>query len=141
MASGNDKPQETAAPSASTLSGSETARARSIATRLTETEFGEVEAAAANTGKKVAEWLREAALAHARASAGVEEQTDPILLAEIMGMRSLMLNLFARASEGPLTTEDLRKMSAYSDSIKEQRAHDYMAQRRRRKSSKTTDKP
>jgi hypothetical protein len=139
MASGNDKPQETAAPSASTLSG-ETARARSIATRLTETEFGVVEAAAADAGKKVAEWLREAALAHARASAGAAEQTDPILLAEIMGMRSLMLNLFARASEGPLTTDDLRKMSAYSDSIKEQRAQDYMAQRRRRNSPKTTDK-
>ena len=78
----------------------ETSRARSIATRLTDAEFGEVEAAAADAGKKVAEWLREAALAHARASAGAEEQTDPILLAEIMGMRSLMLNLFARASEG-----------------------------------------
>jgi hypothetical protein len=136
MASGNDKPQETATPSASTVSANETSRAKSIATRLTEAEFGEVEAAAAANGKKVAEWLREAALAHARASAGVEEQTDPILLAEIIGMRSLMLNLFARASEGPLTTDDLRKMSAYSDSIKEQRALDYMAQRRRRNSPK-----
>jgi hypothetical protein len=141
MASDNDKPRETSLPSASTVSGNETSRARSIATRLTETEFGEVEAAAANTGRKVAEWLRDAALAHARASAGPEEQTDPILLAEIMGMRSLMLNLFARASEGPLTTEDLRKMSAYSDSIKEQRAQDYMAQRCRWASPKTTDKP
>jgi uncharacterized protein (DUF1778 family) len=139
MASGNDKPQETATPSATTVSANENSRAKSIATRLTEAEFGEVEAAAAANGKKVAEWLREAALAHARAA--VEEQTDPILLAEIMGMRSLMLNLFARASEGPLTTEDLRKMSAYSDSIKEQRAQDYMAQRRRRNSPKTTDKP
>jgi hypothetical protein len=133
MASNNDMPQETSSPSASTVSGNETSRARSIATRLTDAEFGEVEAAAADAGKKVAEWLREAALAHARA--GAEEQTDPILLAEIMGMRSLMLNLFARASEGPLTTEDLRKMSVYSDSIKEQRAQDYMAQRRRRNSA------
>ena len=139
MASGNDKPQETSLPSASTVSGNETSRARSIATRLTETEFGGVEAAAANAGKKVAEWLREAALAHARA--GAEEQTDPILLAEIMGMRNLMLNLFARASEGPLTTEDLRKMSAYSDSIKEQKAQEFMAQRLRRSGIKSTVKP
>ena len=97
-----------------------------------------MEAAAANAGKKVAEWLREAALAHARAG---QEHTDPILLAEIMGMRSLMLNLFARASEGPLTTEDLRKMSAYSDSIKEQKAQEFMDQRRRRNSIKSTVKP
>jgi hypothetical protein len=90
-------------------------------------------------GRKVAEWLRDAALAHARA--GQEEQTDPILLAEIMGMRTLMLNLFARASEGPLTAEDVRKMSAYSDSIKEQKAQELMAQRRRRNSPKSTVKP
>jgi len=139
MASSNDKPHETIMPSPSTGPSNETSRARSIATRLTETEFGEVEAAAANAGKKVAEWLRDAALAHARA--GQEEQTDPILLAEIMGMRALMLNLFARASEGPLTTEDLRKMSAYSDSIKEQKAKEFMAQRLRRNSIKTTVKP
>jgi hypothetical protein len=139
MASDNDKPQETSLPSASTVSGNETSRARSIATRLTDAEFGEVEAAAANAGKKVAEWLRDAALAHARA--GQEEQTDPILLAEIMGMRNLMLNLFARASEGPLTTEDLRKMSAYSDSIKEQKAKELMAQRLRRNGIKSTVKP
>jgi len=138
MASANDKPHETTLPSSSPVSANETSRARSIATRLTETEFGEVEAAAVNAGKKVAEWLRDAALAHARA--GQEEQTDPILLAEIMGMRSLMLNLFARASEGPLSTEDLRKMSAYSDSIKEQKAKEFMAQRLRRNSPKTTDK-
>ena len=141
MASGNDKPQETAVPSASTVSGNDTSRARSIATRLTETEFKEIEAAAANAGKKVGEWLRAAALAHARSSSGADEQTDPILLAEIMGMRSLMLNLFARASEGPLSTEDLRKISAYSDSVKEQKAQDYMAQRRRRNSLRNTKEP
>ena len=139
MTSANNKPHETILPSSSPVSANETSRARSIATRLTEAEFGEVEAAATDAGKKVAEWLRDAALAHARA--GQEEQTDPILLAEIMGMRTLMLNLFAKASEGPLTTEDLRKMSAYSQSIKEQKAQEFMAQRLRRNSIKSTVKP
>jgi hypothetical protein len=139
MASSNDKPHEAILPASSSVSANETSRARSIATRLTDAEFGEVEAAAANAGKKVAEWLRDAALAHARA--GQEEQTDSILLAEILGMRSLMLNLFARASEGPLTTEDLRKMLAYSDSTKEQKAKEFMAQRLRRNGIKSTVKP
>jgi hypothetical protein len=58
-----------------------------------------------------------------------------------MGMRALMLNLFARASEGPLTTEDLRKMSAYSDSIKEQKAQEFLAQKLRRNSIQGTFKP
>ena len=138
MASSIDKTQTIAQPASGSPSN-ETARGRSIATRLTDAEFGEVEAAAGIAGKKVGEWLREAALAQAR-GAHHDEQTDQILLAELMGMRSLMLNLFARASEGPLTTDDLRKMSAYSDSIKEHRAQDYMAERRRRNSPKPTDK-
>jgi hypothetical protein len=138
MASSNEKPPKTVLPSPPTGSANETSRAKSIATRLTDAELGEVEAAAAIAGKKVAEWLRDAALTHARA--GQEEQTDPVLLAEIMGMRNLMLNLFAKASQGPLSVEDVPKMSAYSDSIKEQKAEEFLTQRRRRNSLKGTDK-
>lgn len=61
---------------------------------------------------------------------------DPVLLAEMMGMRSLMLNLFAKASEGPISSEDLRKMSLYADSIKEQKAREFLAQRRLQKQHK-----
>ena len=103
-------------------------RTKSIATRLTELEFAEVEVAAAKAGKKVSEWLRDVALGHVHATS--EEPTDPVLLAEVMGMRSLMVNLFAKASEGPISGEDLRKMSLYADSIKEQKAREFLAQRR-----------
>jgi hypothetical protein len=82
MASPNGKSQEVVPPSSATAPANETSRARSIATRLTETEFGEVEAAAANAGKKVAEWLREAALLRARQ----EERIDLILLTETMAI-------------------------------------------------------
>ena len=137
MTSHSDKPDNDPLPSPTVAPSSDSARSRSIATRLTEAELSEVETAAADAGKKVAEWLRDAALAHARLG---QEQTDPILLAEIMGMRSLMLNLFARASQGPLSSEDLRKMSAYSDSFKDQKAEQLMSQRRRRNNNKTTGK-
>ena len=102
MASSDTKLQQTIPSAAPANPPNETYRARSIATRLTEAEFAEVESAAAKAGKKLAEWLRDAALTQARASQGL---TDSILLAEIMGMRSLMLNLFARASEGPISVE------------------------------------
>ena len=131
MASSSANPQ-VVVPIASSSSTNETARGRSVATRLTEAEFSEVEAAASGAGKKVAEWLRDAALVQARGGE-IEKETDQILLAELMGMRSLMLNLFARASQGPLSTEDIKKMSAYSESIKEQRAADFLAQRRQQK--------
>ena len=140
MASSPDNPQ-LFAPPASSSSANETARGRSVATRLTEAEFSEVEAAASGAGKKVAEWLRDAALAQARGDK-IEEKTDQILLAELMGMRSLMLNLFARASQGPLSTEDIKKMSAHSESIKEQRAADFLARRRQEKLAKeSNDEP
>jgi hypothetical protein len=138
MASSNEKPHETVPPSPPIGSANESSRARSIATRLTDVELGEVEDAAATAGKKVAEWLREAALTHARV--GQKEQTDPILLAEIMGMRNLMLNLFAKASQGPLSVEDIRKMSVYSESIKEQKAEEFLTQIHRGNGLKTPDK-
>jgi hypothetical protein len=130
----SDAKQQQTIPSASPANApNETYRAKSIATRLTEAEFADVESAAAKAGKKLAEWLRDAALTQARAS---QELTDPILLAEIMGMRSLMLNLFARASEGPISSEDLRKMSLHADSIKEQKAREFLAQKRLQSSTK-----
>ncbi|MGI0135008.1 MAG: plasmid mobilization protein [Candidatus Micrarchaeaceae archaeon] len=135
MASSSEsKPQELIPPASSAASSQEMYRTKSIATRLTDAEFAEVEVAAAKAGKKVSEWLRDVALGHVRAAPKVT--TDSILLAEIMGMRSLMLNLFAKASEGPISSEDLRKMSLYADSIKEQKALEYLAQRRLQDSTK-----
>lgn len=134
MASADTKPQQIVEPAPSAPAGSETSRTKSIATRLTEAELGEIEAAASKAGKKVSEWLRDTALASVRASQ--QEQTDSVLLAEIIGMRDLMLNLFAQASKGPLSTEDMRKMSAYADSIKEQKAREFLSLKR----SQTTTK-
>ena len=50
-----------------------------------------MESAAVKAGQKVSEWLRYAALSQARADE--DKRTDPILLAEIVGMRALMLIL------------------------------------------------
>lgn len=134
MASSDTKPQQIAGPASASPAASDASRAKSIATRLTEAELGEIEAAASKAGKKVSEWLRDTALASVRSPQ--QEQTDPVLLAEIIGMRDLMLNLFAQASKGPLSTEDMRKMSAYADSIKEQKARELLSLKRSRTTSK-----
>ncbi len=84
MASADTKTRQIAEPALSTSSGSETSRTKSVATRLTEAELGEIEAAASKAGKKVSEWLRDAALASARSQ---HEPTDAVLLAEIIGIR------------------------------------------------------
>lgn len=137
MASSSAKPPSSIPPTAPSAPASEAFRTRSVATRLTEAEYAVVESAAASAGLKVAEWLRDAALAQARATGS--ERTGPILLAEIMGMRGLMLNLFAKASEGPLSAEDLRKISAYADAIKNQKAEELLTQNRRRNGASSTE--
>ncbi len=134
MASPDTKPQQTAASGSGSPPASDASRVKSIATRLTEAELGEIEVAASKAGKKVSEWLRDTALASVRSPQ--QEHTDAVLLAEIIGMRDLMLNLFAQASKGPLSMEDMRKISAYADSIKEQKALEFLS----RKRSQTTTK-
>ncbi|HSY34809.1 MAG TPA: hypothetical protein VK814_03570 [Acidobacteriaceae bacterium] len=128
MASPDTQPHQFAEPAPSIPTASEASRTKSVATRLTEVELGEIEAAASKAGKKVSEWLRDAALTSARSPQ--RAPTDAVLLAEIIGVRDLMLNLFAQASKGPLSTEDMRKISAYADSIKEQKASQILSLKR-----------
>lgn len=128
MSSLDTKPLLPAASASVSPAPNDASRVKSVATRLTEAELGEIEAAASRDGKKVSEWLRDTALASVRAPD--EERTDTVLLTEIMGMRDLMLNLFAQASKGPLSSEDMRKISAYADSIKEQKAREFLSKRR-----------
>lgn len=124
MSSSESKPPSLIPPAVPAARGSEAFRAKAVATRLTEAEYAEIEAAAARAGKKCAEWLRDAALAYARDAQ--EAKTDPILLAELMNIRGLLLNLFAAASKGPLSDETMRKMSAYAESIKQQKADEFL---------------
>ena len=137
MSSPKTRPPTVIPPAAPAARAAETFRAKSVATRITEAEFAEIEAAAARAGKKVSEWLRDAALTQARTSP--VDRTDPVLLAELMAIRTLVLNLFASASKGPLTEESLRKMSAYADSIKQQKAEEVLASRRGAKNGKVSE--
>ena len=134
MSSPETRPPSVVPPAVSSARASENSRVKSVATRITENEFLEIESAALAEGKKVAEWLREAALAQARGrNTG---QTDPVLLAELMAVRTLLVNLFASASNGSLSEESIRKMAAYADSIKLRKAEEFIAHRRDGKTEK-----
>ena len=66
-------------------------RTKTVATRITPEELREIETAADRDGKKLAEWLRDAALKAAR-----QRPADPmeVLLAEQAATRYMLLNLF-----------------------------------------------
>jgi len=128
VATPDPKPSSLIPPAISAARESENYRVKQTGTRLTEAEFAEVEAAAAHEGMSVSAWIREAILA--RLGAAQRAITDPILLAELMAIRALILNLFAAASKGPLTDESLRKMQAYADSVKQQKADEFLTKLR-----------
>jgi hypothetical protein len=128
VATADPKPPSLIPPAISPARESENYRVKQTGTRLTEAEFAEVEAAAADEGTNISAWIREAILARLRPAQRVN--TDPILLAELMAIRALILNLFAAASKGPLTDESLRKMQTYADSVKQQKADEFLTKLR-----------
>ena len=139
MTSANGKTPVTAPSATPAVPTSESNRTKSIATRLTDAEYAEIESAAARAGRKVAEWLREAALAQARTT-GEEKATDTVLLAELMALRSLIVNLFAVASKGSLSDETLRRIAAYADAIKDQKAEELLARKRSQSAPESREK-
>ena len=128
VATPDPKPTSLIPPAISPARESENYRVKQTGTRLTEAEFAEVEAAAAGEGTNISAWIRDAILARLHAAQGVN--TDPVLLAELMAIRTLILNLFAAASKGPLSDESLRKMLAYADSVKQQKADEFLVKLR-----------
>ena len=47
--------------------------------------------------------------------------------------------LFAKASEGPLSQDDLRKISEYAEAIKDRKAKEALARRRRNDAESTEE--
>lgn len=76
---------------------------------------------------------------HQARTAG-KEKTDTVLLAELMALRSLVVNVFAVASKGPLSDETLRRISTYNDAIKDQKAEELLARRRRQTAPESGEK-
>jgi hypothetical protein len=98
---------------------------KTIATRLAPAEIKAVEAAAEITGQTRAEWMREAILLHLKRPARKKKPShDPIVLTELMGLRSLVQNLIAAASDLP--EETVQRIVMHADSIKEGKAEEIL---------------
>ncbi len=100
-------------------------RGKTISTRLPKFEMEAVETAAEAGGMTCAEWLREAALAHLKRPARSKKPApDPVILAEIMGLRSLVQNLIAAASDLP--EETVQRIVKHADASKERKAEEIL---------------
>ena len=90
-------------------------RNRSIGTKVTEEEYARLEACAAEAKQSLSEWSREALL-RASDDKGHGEQT---ILAEVLALRSILLNLFFKVSQGQaVPAEEMKSIIERADSGK-----------------------
>jgi hypothetical protein len=97
-------------------------RTKSVGTKVSEAEFALLEERARGAGLRLAEWVREALL-----SAPVELGPDSgeVALAEVLALRSLLLNLHFRAAKGePVAEAEMRGLIERADGVKMQRARE-----------------
>ena len=101
-----------------------TARTRSVGTKLTEEEYGRLESLAADRGLTVGEWVREVLLETGQgARPPAASPTEQALLAELIALRTIVLNLvYDLASGEPLTPERMQDLIAKADGDKREKA-------------------
>lgn len=89
-------------------------RTRSAGAKVTDEEYAQLEALAQTRGLTVGEWCREVLLAQLKPSlASLPEET---ILAEILGVRMIMINLLRALGSGePLTTEKIQTVIDWAD--------------------------
>ena len=98
---------------------------KTVATRLPPAEVRAVEAAAKAAGQTCSEWMREAVLLHLKRPAQKKKPApDPTLLAELLGLRSLVHNLLVAASDLP--EETVQRIVRHADAVKEAKAEEIL---------------
>lgn len=91
-------------------------RTRSAGAKVTDDEYRQLQALAQARGLTVGEWCREVLLAQCKeTSTTIPEQT---ILAEVLGLRMIVINLFRALGNGQLSQETLEAVIRRADSEK-----------------------
>jgi hypothetical protein len=107
-------------------------RTRSAGTKVTEQEYTQLEVLAQTRGLTLGEWCRDVLLAQLKPS--VVSLPEETILAEVLGLRMIMINLLrALGNEETLTPEKVQKVIQWADTEKlttaVERLRDYEARR------------
>jgi hypothetical protein len=95
-------------------------RTKSIGTKLTDEEYARIEAMAGT--QSISEWVRAALLNT------LDTRSDPIVLAELLALRTILLNLhFALCAGDPVTAESMRRLIDRADQDKADQARARLA--------------
>ncbi len=98
-------------------------RTKSITTKVTEEECSCLERLAASAGKNMSEWCREVLLEQAKGG----NRREPAMLAELLALRTILLNLFyALSRHEAITAEGMQEIIERADEGKLRKAHEYL---------------
>jgi hypothetical protein len=90
-------------------------RTKSITAKVTEEECASLEKLAAASGQTVSEWCREVLLERVSGTDGQE----PMVLAEVLALRTILLNLFYALGRGEeITGKEMQEIIARADAEK-----------------------
>ena len=99
-----------------------TLRTRSIGTKVTDQEYARIEPLA--DGQKMSEWVRTVLL-----DAATRRAAEPVILAELLALRTILLNLhFAAYTATPLTPDAMHQLIDRADHHKLRDAHGHLAE-------------
>jgi len=103
-------------------------RTRSIGTKITEEEYARIQARASEEAFSISEWCRSVIL-----KAAGDEKPNPesrILLAEVLSLRTILLNLhFAVSQNQSLTADDMQAIIDRADKDKTKKAEERLLAR------------
>lgn len=101
-------------------------RTKSIGTKVTDEEYARIESLAGE--QTISEWARAALLQAADAP------SEPVVLAELMALRTILLNLhFAVCAGERVTAETMQRLIDRADQEKVEQAHGRLASADRRR--------
>ncbi|MGH9687974.1 MAG: hypothetical protein ACRD5K_12875 [Candidatus Acidiferrales bacterium] len=99
-------------------------RRKSIGTKVSEEEYARLEALAG--GRALGEWVREVLLREAEDRQA--RPADETVLAEVLALRTILLNAFYKLAQGEkLTAEELQSFIDRADAAKLQKAAERLA--------------
>ena len=99
-------------------------RRKSIGTKVSEEEYAQLEALAG--GRAMSEWVREVLLREL--SGNQARPADETVLAEVLALRTILLNAFYRLAQGEkLTAEEMQSFIERADATKLQKAIERLA--------------
>jgi hypothetical protein len=106
-------------------------RSVTVSTKVSEEEYAQLEKQAEARGVTVSEWCREVLLAERERG---EEASPDTILAEVLGVRMLLLNTINRLLRGEgMMPEELRKLIAHVDQEKYRKLAERVEQQKARK--------